>query len=213
MSLLGWLRKPAPAVSATRWVMVDVETSGLNARSDRLLAIAAIGLRVDWAQKRLAIVPGDSFEVDLAQAEASSRSNILLHGIGAARQQAGADPAQAMQAFAAYVADAPLLAFHAWFDQRFVGRYAREHGVENFANPWVDVEHLCGMVHPEIKVRSLDDWMAFLGVKCAVRHQAAADTLAECEVLQRVWPRIAAQCDNWGDVQRLAARWRWAHSH
>ena len=33
--------------------------------------------------------------------------------------------------------------------------------------------------------------------------------VAECELLQRVWPRVAKQCANWRDVQRLAAQQRW----
>lgn len=51
--------------------------------------------------------------------------------------------------------------------------------------------------------------MAHFGITCAVRHQAAADTLAECELLQRIWPKVAAQCASWRDVQRLAAQHRW----
>ena len=38
----------APAYTGSRWVMLDVETSGLDMRHDRLLAIAAIAVRVDW---------------------------------------------------------------------------------------------------------------------------------------------------------------------
>ncbi len=51
--------------------------------------------------------------------------------------------------------------------------------------------------------------MAHFGIQCAVRHQAAADTLAECELLLRVWPRVAQQCTDWAGVQRLAAQQRW----
>jgi DNA polymerase-3 subunit epsilon len=51
--------------------------------------------------------------------------------------------------------------------------------------------------------------MAYFGIQCALRHQAAADTLAECEVLLRVWPRVAAECSSWRDVARMAARQRW----
>jgi DNA polymerase-3 subunit epsilon len=39
------LRKP---VDERRWVVLDVETSGLDPRRDQLLAIAAIALQVDW---------------------------------------------------------------------------------------------------------------------------------------------------------------------
>ena len=60
-----------------------------------------------------------------------------------------------------------------------------------------------------MRARSLDEWMAHFGITCAARHQAAADTLAECELLQRIWPRVAAQCSNWRGVQRLASGHRW----
>jgi DNA polymerase-3 subunit epsilon len=76
-------------------------------------------------------------------------------------------------------------------------------------NPWVDIEQLCAVTHEKVKARALDEWMAHFGIQCAVRHQAAADTWAECEVLQRIWPRVAMQCRRWRDVEKLAARQRW----
>ena len=56
-------------VNETRWVVLDVETSGLDIHRDRLLAIAAIAIRVDWASKTLRVDLGDSFEVVLRQDE------------------------------------------------------------------------------------------------------------------------------------------------
>ena len=76
-------------------------------------------------------------------------------------------------------------------------------------NPWVDIEQLCASTHEKAGARSLDEWMAYCGVNCAVRHQAAADTLAECEVLLRIWSRMVTQCRCWRDVQRLAGQQRW----
>lgn len=212
---MGWLQGwqewwAGPIVpDENRWVMLDVETSGLDPRRDRLLAIAAIALRVDWENKRLMVDLGDSFEVVLRQDEFSGKDNILLHGIGVQRQREGVEPAQALKAFAAYAANSPLLAFHAAFDQSMISRYARQHLDGVLPNPWVDIEHLCAVTHDAVRARALDEWMAYFGIRCAVRHQAAADTLAECEVLQRIWPRVAAQCGCWRDVQRLAAQQRW----
>ena len=202
-----WTR--SPPVDEGRWVMLDVETSGLDARRDSLLAIAAIALRVDWPARRLSVLPGDSFEVVLRQDVASTHDNILLHGIGAQRQRDGMAPAAALAAFVAYVGTSPLLAFHAAFDQTLIGRFAQAHLGRVLANPWVDIEHLCAVTHEGVRARSLDEWMAHFGITCAVRHQAAADTLAECELLQRVWPRVAAQCRNWRSVHRLAQQQRW----
>jgi DNA polymerase-3 subunit epsilon len=114
-----------------------------------------------------------------------------------------------MQAFVDFVGNSPLLAFHAAFDQTLITRYARMHLGTALPNPWVDVDHLCAVTYEGVRARALDDWMAYFGIRCAVRHQAAADTLAECELLQRIWPKVAAQCKNWAQVRRLADQHRW----
>lgn len=206
-------RKSRPAVREDRWVVLDVETSGLDARRDRLLAIAAIAVRVDWPGKRIVIDLGDSFEVVLRQDKLTeAKDNILLHGIGVQRQREGVPPAAALEAFAAFVGSSPLLAFHAPFDQTMIGRHVRMHLGRVLHNPWLDIEHLCAVTHEQVRARSLDEWMAHFGIVCAARHQAAADTLAECELLQRIWPRVSAQCGadgNWAAVQRLARQQHW----
>lgn len=208
-SAAGWRWWRRRVVDDARWLMVDVETSGLDAARDRLLAVAAIALRVDWQDKRLEVVIGDSFEVVLRQDEPSTRDNILLHGIGVQRQQEGVPAAEALQAFADFVGHSPLLAFHAAFDQTLIGRHVRTALGTKLANQWLDIEQLCGVTHPQVRARSLDEWLAHFGIRCAARHQAAADTLAECELLLRIWPRVAAECSGWRDVQRLASRHRW----
>lgn len=204
----AWARRsgrPEP----TRWLVVDVETSGLDAARDRLLAIAAVGVHVDWPRKRLAVVLEDSFEVVLQQEVPSPRDNILLHGIGVQRQREGVPPPEALRAFDAFAGDAPLLAFHAAFDRALVTRHARAALGAVPAHRWVDIEQLCAVSHPGVDARSLDEWMAHFGIRCAMRHVAIADALAESELLLRIWPRLAPECAGWGDLERLAAHHRW----
>lgn len=202
-----------PAVNENRWVVLDVETSGLDARRDRLLAIAAIAVRVDWPGGRIAIDLGDSFEIVLRQDKLTeAKDNILLHGIGVQRQREGVPPADALEAFAGFAGTSPLLAFHASFDQTMIERHMRQHLGRVLPNPWVDIEHLCAVTHEQVRARSLDEWMAHFGIVCLNRHQAAADTLAECELLQHIWPRVAAQCGpkgRWAAVEKLARQHRW----
>lgn len=212
---MSWLKRLKNAIAGpravdpTRWIMLDVETSGLDMSKDRLLAIAAIAMQVDWQAGTLSVELSDSFEVVIRQDEVSNKDNILLHGIGAQSQRDGLEPNLAMQCFADYVGSAPLMAFHAAFDQRMINRFARQHLGQDLPNPWVDVDHLCAVTYEKVRARALDDWMTHFGIHCAVRHQAAADTLAECELLQHIWPRVTAQCSSWADVEHLAAQHRW----
>ena len=212
MSWLSWFGRKfgAMPVDETRWVMVDVESSGLDAGLDALLAIAAIAMRVDWPNGRLTVEPADSFEVLLYQPDiVSSRTNIMLHGIGVAAQRQGQAPLEAMQAFCSFVGSSPLLAFHAAFDKTMVERQLDQLGMPGLQNPWVDVEHLCGVTHEGVRSRSLDDWMAYFSIDCAVRHQAAADAFAQCEVLQRIWPKMRQMGKNWKAVERIARQRHW----
>lgn len=213
MSWVDWLRRPLAALTGVddaRWVVLDVETSGLDPQRDQLLAIAAIAVQVDWAGKRLSILPGDSFEVVLRQTSvASAKDNILLHGIGLQRQREGMPPEEALRAFERFIGHSPLLAFHAPFDQAMIGRHVLAHLGAALPNRWVDIEQLCAVTHEKVKARALDEWLAHFGIVCAPRHQAAADTLAECELLLRIWPKMAGQCHSWRDVEKLAAHQRW----
>ena len=204
-SLLG---KSAP-VDESRWIMLDVETSGLDMQKDSLLAIAAIAMRVDWKAKSLTIDLGDSFEVVLQQEQSSSKENIILHGIGTQKQRDGVDPKIALLAFNKFVGSSPLLAFHAAFDETMIKRHQRQYLNSEIGNSWLDIDHLCAVTYEKVRARALDDWMTYFGITCAVRHQAAADTLAECELLQRIWPKVAAQCSKWNDVKKLADQHRW----
>jgi DNA polymerase III subunit epsilon len=201
--------RPAPPPQGeVRWVMVDVETSGLDAHSDRLLAIAAVALRVD-TDRRLEIVLADSFEVVLQQETVSDRDNILLHGIGQQRQRDGVVPERALSAFAQFVGEAPLLAFHSAFDRTLIDRCGQRYLGQRLRNPWLDVADLCAVTHETVRARSLDDWMAHFGIRCAARHQASADALATAELMLRLWPRLVPEGGRWSDLVRLAARRRW----
>lgn len=206
-----WLR-PMPAVDEGRWVVLDVESSGLDARRDRLLAIAAIAVHLQPARPLIAL--GDSFEVVLRQPGAAAppdKSNILLHGIGVGAQRAGMAPMAALSAFAGFVGASPLIAFHAAFDRTLIQRACHAELGRVLPNPWLDLEPLAAVLFPDLPARSLDEWMKYFGIDCAVRHQAAADTLATAEVLLKLWPALRRQLPQpaFAAVVSLAAQRRW----
>jgi DNA polymerase-3 subunit epsilon len=204
-----WWRKPA-GIDEARWVVLDVETSGLDAERDRLLAIAAIAVVVDGGTPQIAV--GDSFEVVLRQEDAPvDKANILLHGIGVGAQREGVPRHEALEAFAAWLGASPLIAFHSSFDETMIRRAMHEVLGRKLANPWLDLALLAPAVVHGVRGQSLDDWMAHCGITCAVRHQAAADTHATAELLLKLWPAIAAQRagTSFAALARLAASARW----
>ena len=208
-ALKAWWR-PA-TVHAPRWVVLDVESSGLDPHADRLLAIAAIGVQI--APGHAQILLGDSFEVVLRQPEdaPADKDNILLHGIGLGAQRGGLAPDQALAAFEQFVADSPLVAFHAAFDRALLERACRACRVPMARHAWLDLEPLAAVLHPQIRARALDDWLLHFGIRCAVRHQAAADTLATAELLLKLWPIACRQWPrpDFAAAVSLAAQRRW----
>jgi DNA polymerase-3 subunit epsilon len=216
-TLQRWLG-PRPVPDGGRWVVLDVESSGLDTRHDRLLAIAAFAVRqVEGAAPQ--IVLGDSFEVVLRQGSESlaqaDKANILLHGIGVGAQRDGVAPAAALEAFEHFVGQSPLIAFHAAFDRAMIERACALHGRPRLPNPWLDLEPVCAVLHPGVRARALDDWMAHFDIECAVRHQAAADTLATAELLLKLWPEVRRQVRSpgFGALVELAAQRRWVASN
>ena len=198
--------------NAARWVVLDVESSGLDPPHDRLLAIAAVAVRIDGGHASIDL--GDSFEVVLRQAQskaAPDRQNILLHGIGVGAQQHGVDARAALLAFAGFVASSPLIAFHAAFDRALIERACRAQGLAAPGNGWLDLEPLAAVLLPQVKARSLDEWMQALDIRCAVRHQAAADMLATAELLLKLWPALLGELPRpaFKAVAALAAQRRW----
>jgi DNA polymerase-3 subunit epsilon len=211
----GVVGAAALAVSPARWIVLDVESTGLDPKRDHLLAIAAVAVHLGGGDR---IALADSFDVVLqhdSRGAAPDRSNILLHGIGVGRQRDGAPRGQGLAAFEAWAAGAPLIAFHAAFDRAMIDRARRELGLAALPNPWLDLEPLAAVLRRDIRARSLDEWMAALGIVCAVRHQAAADTLATAELLLRVLPALRRELRapegamRFAAVQDLADQGRW----
>lgn len=215
---MSWLRRWWPGAGAAagpaagtveRWLVLDVETTGLDPTRAHLLAIAAVALRVDWGTRRIALCPGDSLAVTVRPDQVSDKANILVHGIGVGHQRQGMEPAAALKAFLDWAGDGRLVAYHASFDRTLLDRCAARHLGRPLDREWLDIAHLCTVTHPEVKARALDDWLEHFGIECLARHEATADVMAESELLQRIWPRVARECDSWAATRRFASRHTW----
>jgi DNA polymerase-3 subunit epsilon len=204
-------KEDAGAQAARRWVVLDVETTGLDLLEDELLAIAAVGVHLGGDRAAPHIVLHDSFEAVLQrESVVTDKDNILLHGIGVGAQRTGRPPREVLEAFERWAGDAPLLAFHAAFDQTMIGRAMTQHLSRTLANRWLDLAPVASALHPGVGAHALDDWLEHFHIECAVRHQAAADTLATAELLLRLWPAARAnRCASFAGLRELTRQQRW----
>jgi len=188
-----------------RWVVVDVETSGMNVASDELISIGAVAMHEDGH-----VLPGDSIEIIVRQGAASSRENILVHGVGVEAQLNGVDPRKAIGLFLEYVSTAPMLAFHAPFDRGFLARVVKFYVNQPFDNPWLDLAELAPALYPTSTLRSLDEWLNRFGIPVAARHSAAADAFATALLASRLLPEARRQgAPSFGKMMKLARNARW----
>ena len=183
-ALADWQQLPAAdlelAHQRSRYVVVDVETSGLNMKSDRLISIGAVALvdgRIDFS---------DAFAVILRQDQVSPDANILIHGIGASAQSEGIDPASALLAFLGYIGKAPLVAYHAFFDRAMIEKAMRQYLGAELGQTWIDLAWVLPSLFPDLaSARSnLDDWLKLFAIENIMRHNAVSDAYATAKLLQ-----------------------------
>lgn len=217
-----WLarrRAHRAAAAALRWVVIDTETSGLDLQRDHLIAVAAVGVRLDGGRPRLSLA--DSFEVVLQcppglALDAVARRNILLHGVGRGAQGGGQAPDLALRHLAAFVDGAPCLAFHAAFDAHMLGRAWRQHLGQRWPLPWLDLALLARALHPTLPHRHLDEWVQHFGLEVGQRHRASSDAWVTAELLLRLWPawrQMAGASAPWPAARALLqARRHWAQT-
>nr|WP_194733241.1 3'-5' exonuclease [Pseudomonas fluorescens] len=186
---------PAPAalgdapLRSQRWVVVDLETSGLHLNRDQVLSIGAVVIEdgaVDFSQM---------FERTLQRTAGKLSPSVLIHGLGPSAIAAGSDPVDALLDFMAFVGDSPLLAFHAPFDQHMLSRALKESLGYRLGHPFLDVADIAPLLCPEANIREagLDEWINHFGLQVGERHHASADALATAELMLILFSRARQQ--------------------
>jgi DNA polymerase-3 subunit epsilon len=169
-------------IDTQRFIVVDVESSGLNLSTDKLIAIGAVAVSAG------AVLLDQGFEVILQQCAPSTVDNILIHGIDGTAQTTGMEPTAALLAFLAYIGNAPLVAYHASFDRSMIDAATKTFLGMKINNPWIDLAYIAPALFPELAIRSkyqrsLDEWTADFAISNMNRHNAVADALATAQLL------------------------------
>ncbi len=199
---VGWSESP---LREQRFVVLDLETSGLNMQRDHVLSIGAVVIEDG------AIDLGQQFECTLKRHAQPVSPSVLIHGIAPSALAAGVAPAEGLLAFMQFVGDSPLLAFHAPFDQHMLSKALKQDLAYSLEHRFLDVADLAPMLCPDITLRQagLDDWTAHFGLHVQQRHHASADALVTAELALILFSRARQQnLDSPAALADALARWQ-----
>ncbi|QGW21714.1 3'-5' exonuclease [Stutzerimonas degradans] len=178
---LAKLKRPA-ALDGTplreqRMVVLDLETTGLHLKRDLVISIGAVTIEnaaIDFSQQ---------FECTLNRQIKFSES-VLIHGIAPSELASGLPPADALLSFMEFAGDSVILAFHAPFDERMLGRALKKELGYTLQNTFLDVADLAPMLFPHAMIHrgGLDHWLQYFHIDIPQRHHASADALATAQI-------------------------------
>ncbi len=171
---------PLGALSA---VAFDLETTGLDTASARIVQIAGLG-----------IGPGASevlFETLVDPALPIPPASTAIHGIADADVAGAPRFRAAWEWFEAYRAGRILVGYAAGFDFAVAAAEAKRHGVAWEKPRALCVRLLASLVDPLLPDQSLETLAVWLGVPLHDRHTALGDARAAGDIFAALVPRLA----------------------
>ncbi|WP_337173785.1 exonuclease domain-containing protein [Paludisphaera sp.] len=174
----------------TIFIAIDLETTGLDVASDRVVEIGAIAFDGGAELERFErLIRPDRPMRPTATAVNGLRDVDLAHAPRAA---------EVLPEFAAFLdrfPTAPLIAHNAAFDAGFLGMEAARAGIAIPGRLILDTLALARSALPDLRSHRLDLLIEHLSIRPRARHRAMGDA----EVLMDLWPRLGgpawAECD------------------
>jgi len=204
---MRWLRRTTggahPALDvrvADGFVALDTETTGMDARADRIVALGA----VRWgAGGEIA-----SFETLVDPGRPIPPASTAVHGIDDAAVRGAPSLHAALPAFRAFIADRVPVAHMGAFDLAFLQRPLAGAGLPALER-MLDTAVLAARLLPPLPELSLEAVCAHLGVSVTGRHTAIGDARLAAALLVRLFPELERRgaahlrdALHWGDVTR-----------
>jgi DNA polymerase-3 subunit epsilon len=173
-----------------RYVVFDLETTGLDLNRDRVVSAAAYRV-VDG---RIAL--GDVFSSLVSPGRDIPSAAVKIHGIIPSMVDNAPSFAHVFEKFIAYIGTDILVGYHVGFDLHFLNMYMRKaHGfpVQNLA---LDAQSMCRKVCFPQHLRAyagrlkgsqdLDAVAQHFGIEIPERHTATGDAMATAMIFQRI---------------------------
>ncbi len=159
-------------------VVVDLETTGLDYKREKIIEFAGIKLVDNQITEELEMLISPQQEI--------RQSSIEIHGITTDMVEGAPTIEEAMPEIRNFIRDYPIVAHNAIFDHSFLNQANRELYGENISNPKIDTFHMFKEVFPEEQSHGLDSLLRRFNIDFPVKHRAMADAKA----LAYVYPHL-----------------------
>ncbi len=203
LRVLDNLRPGAPALEQ-RYVVVDLETTGMDPHKDRVVSVGAF--RVVGGRVRL----GEVFSELVNPGRDIPPESIKVHAIVPGMTRDARPAWEVFDDFLEFLGDDILVAHHARFDLFFINWVMRQRYGFRLQNLVVDTVLMCrnALLEPDpygvrrgAKRCSLDALVERYGIELPERHTALGDALATALILQRLLPELARA--GWSTLKEL----------
>ncbi|MEY2633297.1 MAG: polymerase subunit epsilon [Pseudomonadota bacterium] len=175
--LAAWRAQPEDDLQLphyrTRYVVIDVATSGLHVGSDELRGIAAV------AVVNGAICPAEAMVLDLSELS----------------DQAAFPTENQLVALLEFIGKSPLVAYQAEFVQAFLKHFFQQKLGLDFDTECMDLAWILPDLFSEREegIVALDVWLDSFGIEAIGRYDALVDALATAKLLQIALPQASSR--------------------
>ena len=148
-------------------VVVDLETTGLDYRREKIIEFAGIKLVDNKITDELEILIDPQQEI--------RRSSIEIHGITQDMVQGAPTIEEVMPQILEFIQDYPIVAHNAIFDHSFLNQASKDLYGEGIKNPKIDTFQMYREVFPDEHSHGMESLMNRFNIEFSVRHRAMAD--------------------------------------
>lgn len=159
------------------YISIDLETTGLNPKTDKIMEIGAVKVE----EGRIT----DTYSSLIQPRRLLEESTTALTGITDAMLEGAPGLELVIGDLVDFCGDLPLLGHHVIFDFSFLKRAAVNHDLK-FERSGIDTLTLCRIFMPPEEKKNLTAACAYYQVSMADAHRAAADAAAAHDLYQKL---------------------------
>jgi len=162
-------------------VVLDIETTGLNASTDKIIEIGAVRIKDG--------VYCDEFSSFINPHMPIPASIVKLTGISDDMVENAPDEIDVLKQFKSFAGGAVLVAHNAQFDLGFIRQHAQKYDIK-FDNPVIDTLALSRQLFKGLKHYKLDTLAHHLNINMDNHHRAVDDAHTAAEIMLKCLDRL-----------------------